>query len=482
MSVIKNISLFCETMDFNYIITLPFYAQLSFIITSQYKLKKQQDNTTFIAKEIINFFKTMPLNYMPSIRHKSNTCWIASSIWFASSMTLFLNMLKAYKPIGNENKLNNTLQFLRDKMRTTYNNPSDRKSAAGGNWDSILGCLVRKGTYSKGDDLDISRNWDDIIDVTPDRIRNQLFGYQKTKTSRYISDKSGNKLDKPDIIKIYEDSVNEYNDLYDNVIEEFIKILNKNNETIPNLKEIFGSKISTNDISKQPGILPTKIWEQAYGLLKGKKKGIINMDRFCGDAHGFKIKYNRSLCDMASVYKDIRNLQSNFSDKEVKGIIDYGVIIAMEEKIPSTQEYFTALSYSNPLVRDVFFRKFNISYTTKTEYFYKHKPYIVIKLGYNLDPYTGDVIFPENFKINRFITIENIIYELSSVAVKSGGSKGGHWWCLVKSNFKKDKFISYNDIDNENPLHVDLDYINNFTIEHYPSLVCYTKVPIQYTR
>lgn len=481
MSVIQNINKFCETLDFNYIISLPRYAQRSFLIASHYKLKKQPDDKTAIADEIINFFQPMPLNYMPIIRHKQNTCWIASSIWFASSMTLFLNMLAAYKPIGNENKLHKTLRFLVNKMRTTYDKPIDRESVAGDKWSSILRCLVRKEGYKRGDDLDISRNWDDIMDETPDRIRNQLFGHQKTTTTRDIIDKNGNKLNKHRMIQIYSSYIDEYNNLYDNVIEEFTRTINGNNEIVPDLTEIFGSKILTKDISVKPSILPPKMWKEAYGLLKGEKEGVINMNRFCGNAHRFKIEYNRTLCDMARVYKDIGNLQGNFSDKVEDQITDYGVILTIEENLPSIQSYFTSLAYVKPLVRNSLFSKFDITYTTTIDYFYKHRPYITIKLGYNLDPFTGNVILPENFTINRYITIENIQYELSTVAVKSGGANGGHWWCLVKSNIKKNQFISYNDIDNSDPFHVDLDYINTFTLDHYPSLICYTKVPVQYT-
>jgi len=476
MSVLENIKGFCETLDFEFIILLPWYAQLSFIITSHYKLKNNTDDKTIIAERMIQFFQPTPTTYMPIIQHKLNTCWIASSIWFASSMTLYLNMLDAYK----ETELHPTLQFLVKHMRTLYDSPSKRKSAAGGNWDSILGCLVNKGTYVKGDDLDISRNWDDIIDVTPDIIRNQLFGYQKTTAHRDVIDKGGDAINDHRMKQIYEAYIEEYNNLYDNVVEEFSQIVNKNKDPLPVFRDVFGSKITNKNILEQPSILPPKMWEKAYEMMKGDKKGVINMDRFCGNARGFKTTYNRSLCDMASVYKDIRNLQSNFLNNNSNVITDYGVIIAIDEAMPSIQAYFTSLKFTKPLIRTETFGKFDIKYKTTIKHFYTNKTYIAIKIGYNLDPYTGDAIFPENFEINRFITIENSQYELTAVAVKSGGAQGGHWWCLVKSYIVQGNFISYNDIDNNNPIHVGLDYVNTFTFGHHPSLLCYTKKPKQY--
>ena len=79
---IINETLCTKTMDYSRLLNIPNYVlQLILYISKFYPSRET-------SKELNNFFTTLPTHYKLNLRNIGNTCWISSSIWFISSLTL----------------------------------------------------------------------------------------------------------------------------------------------------------------------------------------------------------------------------------------------------------------------------------------------------------------------------------------------------------------------------------------------------------
>lgn len=469
MSDSDKINQYCLTKNLEILMHISKSGQKLIIWGARAKKNCTVDSKTQIADEILDFFYPFPINYKPKIHHASNTCWIAASMWFVSSQQLLLNMLKMYAQ-----PLPEVLELIKDKM-DTVTDKNDRKYAFEKGL-GIVNCLVNKKGYKVGDVEDISRNWNDIMDIIPENIKNQLYPYRTLNKSREILSKDGHILDIEQNIELYQDLVAKYNNYYQKVENEFRKHILEEGRDATILDDLLGGQINL-DITVQGVPLYEKFWENSYFLWTGKKNdNITNFDRFCGNARGFNDIVYGNLCKLHIILKDIRNLQNNYTNiGEIVGKKEWGIILPTTDTT-SIQNYISDLLIQPEEVKIEQFNSYNIKYVIRHEMAIMDKTYIIIQLNFPYDWDRGEIILPKNgnFVINKDINIGNQIYTLTSVGTKSGGQRGGHWWCLVR-NLPSDKFIEYNDTNNERTTLRDMKYINQFSFSSgFSGLLCYT--------
>jgi len=421
---------------------------------------------------VISSSNPLPRNYKPMIKHDSNTCWIAASMWFASSQQLLLNMLTSYRDEGNT--LFHVLDTLIDKMDVTTSK-SDRDY--GIKHGELVGqCLVNKNSYHYGDTEDISRNWNDLLDHVPMQIKEYLYAYSVLTTSRQVTSKDGKEFSLQECSELYTQLVDTYNTLHDEVLREFTKHVIDSERDPLDVNVLLGVALDTN-IKKEPLPVVAKFWQKAYELWTGEQNDkISNKERFCGEVKGYDMTYYK-ICALRELYTEIvilRNSCNGLNEPPLHNR-EWGYIIPTISHA-SVQSFFTDLVLSSPENRISEFPSFDVTYTKNVLQYSQDKTYIILQLNFPLNIY-GDIQIPSDgyFTIEEEITVDNNKYLLTAVGTKSGGVGGGHWWCLVR-DMKSGEYIIYDDMENEIPEKVGMDYVNNFSSRHTSALLCYTKI------
>lgn len=433
---------------------------LIFYAHKKLEQKNENDKGYKIAKEIINYFNPFPKKYLPKIENEGNTCWVSTSIWFAGSMSRFMNMLHDHMgiPMSLFDISEVMIQTSDDKKHRSYLDDLLMNK-------DILSCIVSDDGYIEGEQDDVSRNWDSILDATPDLIKEQLFYHTIPYTKRRITTYEG----------VDTMSMEDINYLHDHLVHQLKEELkDMDNDNLPvneYLRDVFDIKES---ILSPVKALPAKFWSTIYEYYTGKSDPrIINRDRFCGEVKGYE-EVSKLICLLTDLRKDILNLRNNIGNTgEVKNEINWGINLPVSE-FKSIQEYMDATGDDGE-ERISEFDHYNIVYSQRLEYKFKHKPYIVIKLNFDMDNY-GDADIPRrgDFTVDKDITLDGDTYTLTSVCMKSGGAGGGHWWALVRKDDKS--FLKYDDMENDKLSVKNMKYINKFGKKPYPSLLCYTLV------
>jgi len=449
----KQIENFCKTKHLYTLIDLPFYVQQLFLYYAQKKLSKKIDirkDQMLLSKKIVNFFYTMPINYKPKLHNFGNTCWVSASIWFMASMQLLLNMLYNCK---EKDSLHPVLKFLSINMN--INTDIDNRQYAISDIDTFKESCVVLDINKKllGEQLDISDNVSAIIDIIPDKIKNQLFCTSNIKNNSKLV---FNNVE-TDKKKVYKKLIKQLNQIAFDIREN-------ENFSLEINQKYFSDKNSDIEV-KLDLINDTKFFKDIF---PNKKR--LSIDLYCNNVD--KTDSEKRICDFLSTYKSCIILQE-FTPSVKKNIINYELILPISNYF-SVQEYFDSI-LSNPInTRIDEYKLFNIKRLEQIDINIKHKSYIIIKLGYN---YTDNnrIVLPNNFTIQEKLKVQNINFVLTAVGMKSGKITGGHWWCLVKNiNSNNQGYIKYDDMDNDNAKIVDIDKINKFSNSKYASLLCYT--------
>ena len=475
---------FCLTRNLELLTHISSETQNFLIESCKVKITKfPPDKFTTIAHMILHFYDTMPRKYKGKIHHLSNTCWIASSFWMAGSAQALLSMLSVYQPSGDEKPLNKNLQFLVDSMNINFPTIESRKFITRPDWNSVLTCLSEHSGYRKGEQDDISKNWDGIVDLIPMRIRKLLFGHNIPKVSRQILDKYSNILDDKSKIRLYKQLVNRYNTILGEVKNGYRIQISKvgDDKFVRNglIDKVVGSRYDEDIEIQLPEIFSDKdkklnFWHYAYYLWFGHfDKNFGTFERFCGKARGYnKIIYPK-LCELYILSRDIRELQSNYNEKETLGFENWNIVIPTREK--SVQNYIkTKLNMKEIIISE--FLTYNIRRVKTNGIQYDGKLYISIKINYDMDMMSGNIIIPEkdSFKIEEVIFVGGSKYLLTAVGTKSGGKNSGHWKCLVRDKGVESVYIAYDDLIDIRIY--DINFINNFSYNNIPSLLLYSKI------
>jgi len=452
---------FDDLQDYDILTQMSQPTQRIFIFYAHKKLEQKNDDRGYkIAKEVINYFNPFPKKYLPKIENEGNTCWVSTSIWFAGSMARFMNMLHDHLGIPM------ALFDISEVMIQTSDDKKDRSYLDDllMNRD-IISCIVSDDNYIQGEQDDVSRNWDSILDATPKLIKEQLFYHTIPYTKRNITTYEGDgTMSKEDITYLHEHLVNQ--------LKEELRVMDNDNLAVNEyLRDVFNIKAN---IFSPIKALPAKFWPTIYEYHTGEyDANIINRDRFCGKVKGYE-EVSRLICFLTDLRKNILNLRNNIGNTgEVKKEINWGINLPVSE-FQSIQEYMNKIPIASD-ERVSEFDHYNIVYSQRIEYKFKHKPYIVIKLNFDMDNY-GDADIPRrgDFTVDKDITLDGDDYTLTSVCMKSGGADGGHWWALVRKD--NDSFLKYDDMDNDKLSVKNMKYINKFGKKPYPSLLCYTLV------
>ena len=459
---IKYIKIYCKERKLYPLIYMNKDTQSFFYQASRVCIKLGKEKND-IPREVLTFFRVFPVNYKPMIAHDSNSCWIASSIWFFSSQRLLLNMLNVY-----DKRLRPIILNITKKMIVSTS--EDNRKYAFKKDDIVKECLMEKLGY-KGEQDDVTRNWYIILDNIPDIIRKQLYIYSTEKVTTKILEKTGAEISVEKDSVIYNGFVNKYNKLLKDIELSLGKQVKKQK-----LIEILPSKVPEQIYFEAPNF-SSNFWEKAYLIITGKKKtDIKTVERFCGKIKGFKV-INQKICDLYYILKEIKIIQNLYKkyirdDNTEEKLKHYGYKIPVD-KHRSISDYFKELFNNDS--EDIIerYNSFDVLYTKKITHSIKDKPYVTIHLIYNLED--NNYKIPSDFKVDNFIYIEDMLYILTSVCMKSGNLGSGHWTCLIK-DIKENNFVEYNDIRNDTLRRRDIDFINKFNAKTgIPVLLVYTK-------
>jgi len=308
------------------------------------------------------------------------------------------------------------------------------------------------------------------------QIKEYLYAYSVLTTSRQVTSKDGKKLSLQECSELYTQLVDTYNTLHEEIHEEFTKHVIYYERDPLDVNVLLGVTLDTN-IKKEPAPVVAKFWQKAYELWTGEQNDkISNKERFCGEVKGYDMTYHK-LCDLRELYTEIVNLRNSCNGLNETSLHnrEWGYIIPTISHA-SVQSFFTDLALSSPENRISEFPSFDVTYTRNVLQYSKDKTYIILQLNFPLN-IDGDIQIPSNgyFTIEEEINVDNNKYLLTAVGTKSGGVGGGHWWCLVR-DMKSGEYIIYDDMENENPEKVGMDYVNNFSSRHTSALLCYTKI------
>ena len=417
---IINETLCTKTMDYSRLLNIPNYVlQLILYISKFYPSRET-------SKELNYFFTTLPTHYKLNLRNIGNTCWISSSIWFISSLTLLGHCLST-----TNKELNPMLKFF--KMYLTQNYDINKRPTL---TNITSTCLINTKSYRKGEMDDARKNIVDFIDILPIEFKDGLFcGYSSTIDKTIIGLRSSVKS-KEALLGYYENKLNKYLVPFSSNKKVYL-LLDKNKYEY--IDENFYVNLS--------GIL--KINPSIKNLQK------LNDISYDHDLNKFiqANRYYRELIDVGNINKFENELIFRINSSENRSIKDYFQTIFVPEKLdPYESKMFK-------IVRSKIF-KFEFS-----------KPYLLIDINYtNKTKYS--INYNKNFKLENSIDIGGNTFVLTAIAVKKGPINTGHWICYTLDN-ENNRFVIYDDLN-----HISYIEYKNFKFNEstYPAVLSYTNM------
>lgn len=406
-------------------------------------------SNTVSGMDIFDKYSLYPSHYLPKINNTGNTCWASSSLWFAGSMTRLMNILSDLKKITD---ISSEMRKIEPIFATRSTLPD------------ISVCIL-DNTKKDKKQHDVGNNWDVFFERIPEYFKEQLFYYETEDKSSivYTNGKALTEDDKnKEIIKLLKDQellFNDFDKTNNPLVFKYIQHLKVDHE---NLKFYHS--------------LPRNYWQHLYGLIIDNPAydGTVTDIRFCNPDHDLHKSHGKStiiaeICTINVIRMKIRNLTGETADSSKDKEKElYGIIIT-PPNTHSTQTYFSDLKYEYSAKRD--FKTFSIE--TKTKRSPNFRPYIIMKL--NLFDQNDQIKSNLRDLITEEINTNGLTYILTSVAMKSGGATGGHWWAMNRN--KDGNYVKYDDsLNNQTiPSISDFKYVSeSVNLQRNISLLCYT--------
>lgn len=438
---------------------------------SKQRLEGEQEGRGIeAAVEAAAFFNPYPQNFKGRIHHLSNTCWMASSMWFTSGAEVYLNMLSS---IPREMEINPVLRFLGENMTLNFESINKRPYVTTPTWDSVLGCVPYPEAVERGAQNDMAANFENILDVTPPHIRENLFCSMRTTVRSYVAREGGDEeMSEEEASELYSKLVSDYNEELEKVKEELRGLVKTGSPE--NIDVVLGPELSLSYKDDVPDVYYNKatklgLWRTLYYLLTGEQDPkVISYERFCGLVGERSEPLNDSFCGLWKLYKDLRLLRGGILSEEVMNeryIYDVtasdGTAVNTEIERQVEPELLSQEGGGFTLVREKVFTPV------------MDRTYLIVQLKYDLNLETMEMVFPDTFEVSEVVLFEGVTFELASVGMKSGTVGRGHWWALLKDTDYEDRYVEYNDTSPS--VYRDLEYINDMDEASHPVLLMYVR-------